>query len=191
MGVDAYVHHHIPGRLRIRVPAAKGEEQLLRELSEAIAKAPGVSEVEYNPVIGSILIQYSAEHHDNLDSLHAGLNASAVPISVKQVRPAEHVPQDGRRRRHRRSAAATAVDSFFTQLDNEIRSATGNEFDLKFIMPFAVGVAGLFALRYSSTTPLWLTLLIFAFHSFLGLHAPSTAEFQAVEGLAMGLEGEG
>jgi len=176
MAVDAYVHHHIPGRLRIRVPAAKGQEELLRELSSAIAKAPGIGGVEYNPVTGSILIQYSPQEHSNLDSLGAGLSASAVPILVKRVLPAERPSHDMRHRRSRRSLAATKVDLFFRQLDNEIRSATDDELDLKFILPLVVGVLGIFALRYSSTTPLWLTLLIFAFHSFLGLHTPSIDE---------------
>ncbi len=186
MAVDAYVHHHIPGRLRIRVPAAKGEEELLRELSSAIARAPGISEVEYNPVTGSILIQYSPQEHSNLDSLDAGLNASAVPIVVKQVRPAEHTPHDRRHRRGGRSIAATKVDEFFREIDNEIRSVTGNELDLKFILPLVVGLLGLFSLRYSSATPLWLTLMIFAFHSFLNLH--SIEEVRAVESLAMEVE---
>ncbi len=177
MAVDAYVHHHIPGRLRIRVPAAKGEEGLLRELSSAIAKAPGITEVEYNQLTGSILIQYSPQKHSNLDSLDAGLSASAVPIVVKKVLPADHASLGRRQhRRGRRSIAAIKVDSFFSQLDNEIRSATDNELDLKFILPLVVGALGIFSLRYSSTTPLWLTLLIFAFHSFLGLHNPPIDE---------------
>ena len=77
--------------------------------------------------------------------------------------------------------AARRVDSFFRHLDSEIRDATENEVDLKFILPFGVAVLGLVALRYSSTTPLWLTLLIFAFNSFLGLHAPTPAELGIME----------
>jgi hypothetical protein len=176
MAVDAYVHHHIPGRLRIRVPAAKGQEELLRELSSAIARAPGISEVAYNQVTGSILIQYSLNEHHNLESLDAGLSASAVPVAVKKVTPAEHPSHDRRRRRDRRSLAAMKVDSFFKQLDNGIRDSTNDELDLKFILPSVVAALGIFSLRHASTTPLWLTLLIFAFHSFLGLHAPSIDE---------------
>lgn len=177
MAVDAYVHHHIPGRLRIRVPAAKGEESLLRELSSAIAKSPGIIEVDYNQLTGSILIQYSPQKHRNLDSLDAGLSASAVPIVMNKEIRAEHSTHDRERhRRGRRSIAAIKVDSFFSQLDNEIRSVTDDELDLKFILPLVVGALGIFSLRYSSTTPLWLTLLIFAFHSFLGLHNPSMGE---------------
>jgi hypothetical protein len=182
MAVDAYVHHHVPGRLRIRVPEAKGDEERLNELSTAIAQAPGVSAVEYNPITGSILIQYSPEQHGSLDSLHAGMNASAVPIVVSQAPVRER--HDGRHRG--RSVAATKVDAFFRQLDNQIRGATDNQFDLKFIMPVAVGVLGLFSLRHASATPLWLTLMIFAFHSFLGLH--SSEEIGVVESLALELD---
>jgi hypothetical protein len=186
MAVEAYVHHHLPGRLRIRVPAAKGEETLLRELGSAIARAPGVDQVEYNPVTGSILITYSPAEHHSLDSLHDSLKASAVPITVKRLKPAG---SHARRRHSGRSAAATKIDSFFSQLDNEIRNATDNEIDLKFILPFAVGVLGILSLRRTAATPLWLTLLIFAFHSFLGLHNPA-GDVSAAESLAMTLQEE-
>lgn len=175
MAVDAYVHHHLPGRLRLRIPAAKGEEDELRELSSAIARAPGISQVEYNPITGSILIQYSPEQHKNLQSLESSLSASAVPITVHNSYSTRH---ESHHRHHRpgRSVAARRVDSFFKQLDHEVRTATDNEVDLKFILPFGVAVLGLLALRHSSTTPLWLTLLIFAFNAFLGLHAPTPGD---------------
>jgi hypothetical protein len=180
MAVHAYVHHHLPGRLRLRIPAAKGEEGELRELSSAIARAPGISQVEYNPITASILIQYSLEYYKTLQSLESGLGASAVPITVNSSQPAQYRSHP----RHHgggRSVAARRVDAFFKQLDHEIRTATDNEVDLKFILPFAVAVLGLLALRHSSVTPLWLTLLIFAFNSFLGLHAPMPAELGIAE----------
>jgi len=179
MAVDAYVHHHLPGRLRLRIPAVRGEEDELRELSSAIAKTPGISRVEYNPLTGSILIQYSLDRYRNLQSLESSLSASAVPIAVNNSHPDR--PSQHQRHTRGRSVAARGVDSFFKQLDHEIRIATDNEVDLKFILPFGVGVLGLLALRLSSTTPLWLTLLIFAFNSFLGLHAPTPAELGIAE----------
>jgi hypothetical protein len=180
MAVDAYVHHHLPGRLRLRIPAAKGEASELREISSAIARAPGVNQVEYNPVTGSILIQYSPEHYRSLSALQSGLGESVAPIVLNN---SDHTDRGSQHRRYRygRSIAARRVDSFFKQLDHEIRMATDNEVDLKFILPFGVGVVGLLALRYSSATPLWLTLIIFAFNSFLGLHAPTPAELGLTE----------
>jgi hypothetical protein len=82
---------------------------------------------------------------------------------------------------HGRSIAARRVDSFFKQVDHDIRMATDNEVDLKFILPLGMAILGVVTLRYSSATPLWLTLLIFAFNSFLGLHAPTPAELGVTE----------
>jgi hypothetical protein len=179
MNLEAQVHHHLPGRVRLRVPAAKGNEQQLRELGSAIARTQGITKVEYNSVLGSLLIQYSPALYRDLESFEAGLTASAVPIVVNNVSPAGHSPYQ-RQYRRGRSLAARKIDSFFKQLDFDIREATDNEVDLKFILPFAVAVLGLVALRYSSVTPLWLTLLIFAFNSFLGLHAPSIGELESL-----------
>jgi hypothetical protein len=38
------------------------------------------------------------------------------------------------------------------------------------------GILGFFAFRRKAATPLWLTLMIFAFHSFLTLHGVAVAE---------------
>jgi hypothetical protein len=180
MAVDAYVYHHLPGRLRLRIPAAKGEAAELRELSSAIARAPGINQVEYNPITGSILVQYSPQQYKSLRSLESSFSASAVPIAVNNSHPA-HPDSRPRHQLRGRSISARKVDSFFKQVDHEIRMATDNEVDLKFILPFGVAVLGLLALRYSSATPLWLTLLIFAFNSFLGLHAPTPGELGLTE----------
>ncbi|HKV56136.1 MAG TPA: hypothetical protein VJN94_16000 [Candidatus Binataceae bacterium] len=182
MAVEAYVHHHIPGRLRMRVPSAKGENEVLRELSSAIATVSGVSEVEYNPVTGSILIQYSPAQHQTLESLDAGLNASSVPIIVRKTTPARHSSGSANSKYRRQSVAAEKVNAFFKRLDLDIRSATDNEVDLKFILPFLVSILGVLAVRRSSATPLWLTLLIFAFHSFLGLNVEAIDELSAADG---------
>jgi copper chaperone CopZ len=192
--VDAYVHHHIPGRVRFRVPAAKGEEQRLRELSSAIAKVPGVNSVDYNPVTGSILIEYSPGEYRDLGSLDKSLNESGIPIEVKQrsVQQDDVSPsRNGRHHHphHRKSHAAKVVDSFFRELDHDIRTATGNEVDLKFVMPLVVGVLGLISLRRTATTPLWLTLMIFAFHSFMNLHAPGVEDIAEADRIAMEMEG--
>lgn len=182
MAVDAYVHHYLPGRLRLRIPAAKGEGDQLRDISSVISRTPGIERVDYNPITGSILIQYSPELYKNLRSLESSLSALAEPIALTN----SHHSHDRSRRPHHlrgRSTAARRVDSFFKQVDRDIRSATDNEVDLKFILPFVVGVLGLVTMRNSTTTPLWLTLLIFAFNSFLGLHAPAPAELQFGEEL--------
>jgi len=56
-------------------------------------------------------------------------------------------------------------------MNRELKLATGGTIDLRLLVP--LGTAGLTALnarRASGLTPLWLTLLTFAFNSFVALH---------------------
>lgn len=58
----AQIEHQLPGRVRLRVAAQRGN---VTELGEQIAAAPGVRTVRTNPRTGSILI----EHTGDLDTI--------------------------------------------------------------------------------------------------------------------------
>ena len=187
MALAAYVAHQIPGRVRLKIPAAKGRPDLLQQIVAAAGSASEIKSVEYNSVTGSILIQYAPEAYKSLEALGSILSNPAVSVSMHASRPtaAARAHRGRRGKREEPSAAAKAITSFFKSVDQAIRDATDNELDLKVMLPLAAGTVGLLALRRRSlTTPLWLTLLIFAFHSFLTLHG--VAEAEEVEQLAAG-----
>ncbi|HYB91676.1 MAG TPA: hypothetical protein VEC38_11595 [Candidatus Binataceae bacterium] len=69
----------------------------------------------------------------------------------------------------------------FGELDDAIRAATGNVLDLKVLIPLLAGILGIVLLPKTRSTPLWLTLMIFAFSSFLMLHEPGTPEAEVAE----------
>lgn len=50
--------HHLPGRLRIRVAAIKGNTTRARGLESILQAKEGVATVEANPLTGSVLIHY-------------------------------------------------------------------------------------------------------------------------------------
>jgi hypothetical protein len=104
------------------------------------------------------------------------LGDSNLRVSIRASRPGVPPRRALRRARSEPSAAAKAITSFFKSLDREIRQATDNELDLKLLLPLAAGALGLVAFERKAATPLWLTLLIFAFHSFLTLHGVAVAE---------------
>jgi len=178
MALAAYVAHQIPGRVRLKIAAAKGRPDLLQQIVTAAGSASEIKSVEYNSVTGSVVIYYAPGAYKNLEELGSILGDSTLRVSMHASRPAGGMSSRHARRGERTepSAAAKAITSFFRNLDREIREATDNEFDLKVILPLAVGVLGLFALRRKAATPLWLTLMIFAFHSFLTLHGVAAAE---------------
>jgi hypothetical protein len=47
--------------------------------------------------------------------------------------------------------------------------------DLKVVLPLIAAVAGISTLGKSRRTPVWMTLLIFAFSSFLSMHGGENA----------------
>src|SRR5450759_440693 len=51
--------HHINGRLRLQVPAARANPAVLEEIRKSIAGLPGVTGVHANSRTGSVLVQYS------------------------------------------------------------------------------------------------------------------------------------
>jgi hypothetical protein len=177
MALEAYVAHVIPGRLRLKIPAAKGRPELLQHIASVVGSASNIKSVECNPVTGSVVICYAPAAYKNLEALGSILGESTVPISMRASHPAAAaLPRRVRRQQRKEpSAAAQAITSFFNGLDQDIREATDNEVDLKVLLPLGAGALGLVALGGKAATPLWVTLLIFAFHSFLTLHSVAEA----------------
>jgi len=178
MDLEAYVTHRIPGRLRLKIPAAKGRMDLLQQVAVAARSASDIDKVECNPVTGSVLIHHSPTASRSLETLTSILRSSTPRVSVYTRRS----PTRGRSaaagsgERTGPSVAARSITSFFRNVDRGIREATDNEIDLKVLLPLAAGILGFLAFRRKAATPLWLTLMIFAFHSFLTLHGVATAD---------------
>src|ERR1700692_4918761 len=70
----AHVIHHVRGRMRVKVPGAKGDPSLLQQIKEAISPLSGVRQVDVNSATGSIVVNYDASLHDRFQqqlSVHA------------------------------------------------------------------------------------------------------------------------
>jgi hypothetical protein len=170
MRPEAYVAHHIPGRLRIRIPGAKYNSELLEEIKQTTRGLPNVLDVECNPLTGSLLIWYRPAAHRTFEKTLAQSLDSAVPFSLQTPATQNRARSRRRNEKYRPSHVATAVIDAANELDQEIRYATNDQLDLRVLLPFVAAGVGILALRTTRVTPLWLTLLIFAFSSFLGLH---------------------
>lgn len=169
--LEAYLAHQIPGRVRLKVPAAKGQAALLDQIAALAGSASGVSGVEYNALTGSVVIRYVPAAYKDVDALALALSDSKLRVALKDPGPVNGARSDGPNEDGSgTSVAATAITSFFRSLDLEIRDATGNQIDLKVLLPAVAGILGFFAFRQKAGTPLWLTLLIFSFHSFVSLN---------------------
>jgi hypothetical protein len=54
--------HHLPGRLRLRVPEVKANGSYASSLETRLRTINGIRTAEANPVTGSVLIHYDHEH---------------------------------------------------------------------------------------------------------------------------------
>jgi hypothetical protein len=57
--------HSTPGRMRIRVPAYRGEEQACRRMEESLSTRPGITRVTANCLTGSVLILFDVARLDD------------------------------------------------------------------------------------------------------------------------------
>ncbi len=178
---SASIAHRVPGRIRIRIPSAKADGEFLEQARAALSALPGVLEVSCNPLTGSIVILHSPDLRLDLEGTAISHNGSALPFVLDAPKPAPAPPRTRRRKGPRQSYVARAVAGAFADLDDVVREATGNALDLKVLLPLVVGGLGLTMLGKSRRTPIWLTLLMFSFSSFMSLHAEEDAEAIADE----------
>lgn len=184
---DAHVAHHTKGRIRVRLPSAKGDHAALEKVKKALVPVPGVQSVDVNATTGSVLIHYDSAKHDDF---HAALSLHAEERNLFTLAPprlseideiAETLQREAEFLAERSETAKSIVD-FFTSLNREVKNATNNAVDLRVLLPLGLAVYSFFAIEGELATPLWVTLGIFSFNSFVGLHhQPTTAALSGPE----------
>jgi len=55
----SYYMHNVPGRLRIKSPLLKRNNDAGDELKKALSTIQGVAAVDFNPTTGSLLVNYN------------------------------------------------------------------------------------------------------------------------------------
>ena len=170
------IEHQVPGRVRMKIPAGKGNAELLKQISEVFAVIPGIEEIVTNPMTGSVVLRYDADRHDELHgslrqhcdtpaAANGGLHGADTELDILTnsiAAEAEFLASH--------SHSARAVVDFVKSLDHEIKRISNNNIDLKIV--FAVGIIGLtvFEVGATAATPVWVTLAIFTVDHFIEMH---------------------
>jgi hypothetical protein len=171
----ATIVHHIPGRLRVRLPRASRRPDILRDLHVFIAGLGGVRQVEINPVTGSILVHYAPESADQIQNLLAsqpGLNSGSAPELDEVDDLAEKIEKEAEFLAVHSELALFIVNNV-KALNGVVRGATDNAVDLKVLLPAGLAVWAFFKHGVEASTPLWVSLAIFSVNSFMALHRPT------------------
>jgi cation transport ATPase len=178
--MNVQVAHQVPGRIRLKVPGAKDNPELVDQIKQMFHVIPGIEQVTVNPTTGSVVLRYDTDKHDefhgHLEQHHTGghdrpptneIDALASKIEQEAEYLAEH------------SHTARVIVDYFKHFDEGIKLATGNVVDLKIVL--ALGIAGftIFEVGASAATPVWVTISIFALNHMI--HANMAEAARAVE----------
>ena len=181
MARTARVVHHIKGRIRVRVPSAKGDHHALQRIKESISPMPGVRDVQVNSATGGILVHYDSGHYEDFHQhlTEHGETAGLFALQPPELSEVDEIAKTIEREAEflaRHSDAGRALVDFCKQLNSAVKRATRNAVDLNVLIPLGLAVYSVLELEAEMSTPMWLTLGIFSFNSFVMLHSSHPAE---------------
>jgi cation transport ATPase len=140
-----YIAHQVRGRVRMKIPAAKGNPDLLRQISETFATVPGIEHIAVNPATGSMVVHYDANQHDEF---HGQLQRHCGPARGNGYRPPR-----------------TEIDELTNKIEAEAEFLSQHSDSARAIVGFTVVEVGA-----TAATPVWVTLAIFGLNHFIEMH---------------------
>jgi hypothetical protein len=170
------IAHQIPGRIRMKVPSAKDNPELLEQIKRTFSVIPGVEQVIVNPTTGSVVLHYDTERHDEFHGrLQQHTGGHEKPPNNEIDALASKIEQEAEFLAERSHTAKVVVD-FFRETDKQIKLSTHNVVDLKILL--AAGIAGftIFEVGASAATPVWVTLGIFGLNHMIQANSPDAQD---------------
>ncbi len=161
------VAHQVPGRIRMKVPSAKDNPELLEQIKQTFSVIPGIEQVVVNATTGSVVLHYDTDRHDEFHgSLHHHTGGHYKPPTNEIDALASKIEQEAQYLAEHSHTARVVVD-FFQDFDQEIKRATGNVIDLKIVLAGGIAAFTIFEVGASAATPVWVTLSIFALNHMI------------------------
>ncbi len=176
------VAHATPGRIRLKVPHAKGNEELLQAAAATFAAMPGVEQVGVNVVTGSLVLTYDPDRHDDLHaqvSGHCDVAPAARRPPKTEIDQLSETIENEAEFLAEHSKLVRIVVNWSRSLDREVRIATHNNVDLKLVFAGGVIAATVLEIGAAAATPVWMTLALFAMNHYVELHQRSAAQARA------------
>ncbi len=174
------IAHQVPGRIRMKIPSAKGNPERLEEYKETLSLLPGIDQIEVRPESGSIILKYDPNRHD---TFHAGFHDHLHEHHGHHPRPptneidalANRIEQEAEYLAQHSQSARAFVD-FCKKCDREIKLSTSNALDLKMLLAIGVVAITIFEVGATAATPVWVTLSLFGMNHFIEMQEQRAAE---------------
>jgi cation transport ATPase len=169
-----HIAHQAPGRVRMKIPAGKGNPELLQQVADTFRQIPGIEEVSINPTTGSVVLRYDVDRHEEFhDDFRQRYDRHAEPAApATEIDTLARKIEDEAEFLAQNSASARAVVDFVKHVDHNIKSATNNNIDLKILFAGGIVAVTILEIGASAATPVWVTLSLFAVNHFIEMHPP-------------------
>jgi hypothetical protein len=155
---DAFIAHESSGRLRIKIPASRGDAGVLAAYRDHLSQCPGIISVEINPTTGSMLFLHQTSAAAIFDYAHAK-NVFTQKVQL----PATH---------KKSPALQKDMADTFKGFDRQIRSLTDGDMDLRGMAFAALAISGISQILGGNAGALpWHAAFWYAFNIF-----PKTSE---------------
>lgn len=165
------VEHQTKGRIRLKVPAAKGNPELLTQIKDNFGSIPGVQGIKVNETTGSVTLFYDHEQHQDFhEAIAPHMPEGHMPYNeyselAKTVEAeAEYLAEQ--------SHFVRQIVDLFKEVDREIKLLTNNVLDLKLVLIVTIVGLTLFEVGPAAATPVWVTLVVFTLNHFVEMHPP-------------------
>ncbi|HXX82138.1 MAG TPA: hypothetical protein VEI46_11355 [Thermodesulfovibrionales bacterium] len=146
----AHISHQTTGRLRIKIPARKGDNTYFNALKEHFSALEGVRDLQLNPTTGSVLILHTLDNQsvaqyataNNMFSL-TGANPSSASLHLR-------------------------VTETFKGMNNQVRAFTSGEINIGSLAFLGLMGAGIYQIGKGNFTAIpWYTAFWYALNIFL------------------------
>ena len=181
--------HRARGRIRLKVHNARNNPHALSLIKQAIAPMDGVKHVEVNPVTGSVVVRYDPalygkfqKHLETRGEATGAFHLEPQPPAIGEGGDLMREIEDEAEFLAGHSETARVIVEYCKGLNQSIRRATDNTVDLRVLLPLGLAAYSVFEIGIEASTPLWVTLGMFSFNSFVALHgAPEPPQPAAEE----------
>ncbi|MDJ0679960.1 MAG: hypothetical protein QNJ18_08890 [Xenococcaceae cyanobacterium MO_167.B52] len=164
--LEAQIISQTPGRVRLRVRPAHRQQQKIAPIINALKARLEIYRVKTNIPSGSITVLHGREL---LTSQDMCIVLQDLGINLVEVTQRSRTSVSS-------SSSAAAIIKTAKNLNQQVKTATDNEIDLRFLFPLGLGVMAMRQLLVKGwqleLIP-WYVLAWYAFESFLKLHSTS------------------
>jgi len=181
----ARIEHKTPGRIRMKIPSAKSNPEVLDVFVNAFSAVPGITKVNPKRETGSIVIHYDPKREAEFEShfhhcWHQHDMGAGGGAGAGAARPGDEIEEIAKKIEAEaeflaeRSELVRATVDLFKGLDYQIKAVSGNTIDLKIVLVGGLAVATFVEIGAEAATPMWVTLALFAVNHFIEMkHDPS------------------